>query len=332
MTQELDKLSRVRQPVPEPPAPPLAPPPAPAPAGAPPEAPRERPRMAGPREPSEAEQAAKAAQQSKILFATTRPAPVVPPRESWQPQEGAEAAQAPAKASLSSKQAFLQEASQLAPTALQDTLQQPDTPWIVQAGTLIPAVLEFGINSDLPGYLKARVREPVYDSLEHRTILIPQGSVLLGRYDDEIVYGQSRVLIVWTRLLLPNGNSIRLEGMPGVDMTGYAGLRGRVNNHFWPLLRAVLMSSVLSVGSRIPFGSTENYRQNLAQDFAEDFSRGANQAGQQIVRRELNRKPTIDNILPGRMFNVFVHLDMALEPYVETPQVKQAAPVAQRGR
>ena len=77
---------------------------------------------------------------------------------------------------------------------------------------------------------------------------------------------------------------------------------------------------------------TENYRQNLAQDFAEDFSRGANQAGQQIVRRELNRKPTIDNILPGRMFNVFVHLDMALEPYVETPQVKQAAPVAQRGR
>jgi type IV secretion system protein VirB10 len=102
--------------------------------------------------------------------------------------------------------------------------------------------------------------------------------------------------------------------MPGIDVSGYAGLKDKVNHHLWPLFRAVLLSSVLSIGTRVPFGSPDGFLPNLSQQYAEDFSRGANQAGQQIVRRELTRSPTI-TIRPGMNFNIFVLKDLVLEPY-----------------
>jgi type IV secretion system protein VirB10 len=173
-----------------------------------------------------------------------------------------------------------------------------------------------GIHSDLPGQLLAQVREPVYDTVTGRYLLVPQGAKLIGTYDHDVVYGQDRVLIAWTRLVFPNGTSLQLEGMPGVDLTGYAGLKDKVNHHLWPLFRAVLLSSVLSMGARIPFGSPENYHETLAQEWARDFGSAANRAGQNIVNRELNRKPTID-IRPGMSLNVFVHRDMLLQPYTD---------------
>src|SRR4029453_454214 len=130
----------------------------------------------------------------------------------------------------------------------------------------------------------------------------------------DVVYGEDRVLGVWDRLRLPNGQSIQLQGMPGIDLSGYAGLKDKVDNHLWPLFRSVLLSSVLSIGSRIPGGSPQNYQQNLAQEFSQDFGSAANQAGQQIVRRELTRQPTL-TMRPGMSFDVFVLKDLVLQPY-----------------
>ena len=302
------------------------PPPPPPKQEPPPEVPKRA--SGGAAKPSEFDEAKKAARTAEILVENTSP------KEQEAGQQGrpqpltmpATLQQDAAGGMLSPQQRFLAKASGRQETAVQGILEEPLSPWVVQAGTTIPAALITGINSDLPGFLKATVSSPVYDSITHKTVLIPQGSVLVGQYDDQIVYGQSRVLVVWTRLLLPNGKSIQLEGMPGIDLSGLSGLKGRVNNHWWALTRAVLLSSVLSVGVRVPFGSPSggNYHQNLAQEFSQDFSAGLNQAGQRIVQRELNRKPTIDDINPGKALLVFVHKDFVLEPW--------QTPVAQRSR
>lgn len=230
-------------------------------------------------------------------------------------EAGTSAAQPEGKAPASDRQqAFLDRAAQLQPTQVADRLHTPESPYMILAGDMIPAVLETGIESDLPGHLRARVSLDVWDSVTGRVLLVPHGTILLGLYNHEVIYGQSRVLVAWQRLRLPNGQTIQLEGMPGVDLSGYAGLQGKVNNHLWPLFRGVLLSSVLSIGSRVPFGNTTGYNRTLPQEFASDFGSAANQAGQQIVQRELQRQPTIA-IKPGAQFQVFVIKDVVLQPY-----------------
>jgi type IV secretion system protein TrbI len=208
---------------------------------------------------------------------------------------------------------FLKQAEALRETRVQDHLHTPESPYMVLAGDVIPAVLVQGITSGLPGELVARVSREVRDSVVGKTVLIPQGAHLIGTYNNEVSYGQDRVVVVWHRLRLPNGQSIQLQGMPGIDVSGYAGLKDKVNNHLWPLFRAVLLSSVLSIGTRVPAGSPQGFWPTLGQEFSQDFAQGANQAGQQIVRRELNRPPTIA-VRPGMSFNVFVLKDLMLQP------------------
>jgi type IV secretory pathway VirB10-like protein len=209
---------------------------------------------------------------------------------------------------------FLERSAQLDSPTVNDRIHTPASPFMLLAGTYIPASLEQGINSDLPGYLKARVRESVYDTGTGQHLLIPQGSVIIGRYDDRIVWGQDRVLIAWTRLVMPNGTSIQLEGMPGEDLAGYAGLKDRVDHHLFKLFTAVLMSSVLSVGSRAPFQNPQGFQPTLQREFAQDFGSAANQAGQSIVTRQLNQQPTI-TIPPGMSVLVFCHKDLLLQRY-----------------
>ena len=282
-----------------------------------PEAPQQA--SSSPAKLSERDAAAKEARTAPILVAQS-----VPKAQDEERRERpavlrdvpiAEAAQAPTG---SAQERFLARVSGRQDFTVQGGLESPVSPWVVQAPTTIPAALVGGINSDLPGYLYAKVVAPVYAAYpNHYTILIPQGAELMGEYDAAIVYGQSRILVVWTRLKFPNSKTIPLEGMAGVDLSGLAGLKGRVNNHWWDLTKAVLLSSVLSVGVRVPFGSPsgQNQYQNLAQEFSQDFGAGINQAGQRIVARELSRKPTIDDITPGKAFLVFVHKDLVLEPY-----------------
>jgi type IV secretory pathway VirB10-like protein len=196
-------------------------------------------------------------------------------------------------------------------TTTPDRLTPPGSPYVVQAGSVIPAALITGMQSDLPGQITAQVTENVYDTPTGRSLLIPQGARLLGVYDSQVSFGQSRILLVWTRLVLPNGYSIVLERQPGADAAGQAGLEDGVDNHWGALFKAALLSTVLAIGSEVGSNQDEG-------DIARALRRGAgdtvNQAGQQIVRRNLNVQPTL-TVRPGFPVRVLVNRDLLLEPY-----------------
>jgi type IV secretory pathway VirB10-like protein len=195
-------------------------------------------------------------------------------------------------------------------TASPDRLQNPVSRYVVQAGAVIPAALITGIRSDLPGEVTAQVTENVYDSPSGRFLLIPQGSKLVGVYDSQISFGQDRVLLVWTRLIMPNGRSIVLERQPGADTQGFTGLEDEVDHHWGRLAMAAALSTVLGVGSEL--GATNNDSAIVTA-----LRRGTdslNQTGQQVVRRNLNIQPTI-TIRPGFPVRVIVNRDLVLAPY-----------------
>jgi type IV secretory pathway VirB10-like protein len=195
-------------------------------------------------------------------------------------------------------------------------LQTPISPYTVLAGTIIPAVMLTGISSDLPGQIIGQVRENVYDSVTGRYLLIPQGTKIIGRYDSVIAYGQDRVLIVWNRLIMPNGNSILLDSMSGTDLQGRAGLKDQVNNHYGRLILSVTLSTLLSAGTTFSAGNPTNDQFRITNGIAASAGSSINQAGQQIVMKELNRQPTIE-IRPGFTCNVMVNKDIILTLYGE---------------
>ena len=192
-----------------------------------------------------------------------------------------------------------------------ERLQAPSSPYVVQAGTVIPAALLTGIRSDLPGEITAQVSEDVYDSPTGRYRLIPQGSRLVGQYDSQVAFGQSRVLLVWTRLILPDGRSIMLERLPGADPAGNAGLQDGVDNHWGQLFKAAALSSILGIGTQIGVGDNEN---GLVQALRQGPADTLNQAGQQVIGRSLNIQPTL-TIRPGFEIRVLVNRDLVLEPF-----------------
>jgi len=190
-------------------------------------------------------------------------------------------------------------------------LQDPVSPYQVMAGTVIPASLVTGINSDLPGQVIAQVTENVYDSVTGRHLLIPQGARLIGRYDSVIAFGQSRALVVWSRLVMPDGSSIVIENLPATDTAGYAGLEDQVDYHTWRLLTGIALSTVLGVGTELTFGEEES---DLVRAMRQAAQRDANRAGQRITERHLDMQPTI-TIRPGWPLRVIVHKDLVLRPY-----------------
>ncbi len=193
-----------------------------------------------------------------------------------------------------------------------DRIEAPASPFVVQAGTTIAGALVTGIRSDLPGQITAQVTENVYDSPTGRFLLVPQGAKLVGIYDSQVGPGQSRVLLVWTRLILPDGRSIVLERQPGADPQGFSGLQDRVNDHFGSLLKAALLSTLLSVGAES--GST-GQNNDLTQAIRRGASDSISQTGAQIVRRQLDIQPTL-TIRPGYPLRVIVNRDLVLEPWV----------------
>ena len=214
------------------------------------------------------------------------------------------------------KAAFLN-ASTDRSTVSDDRLQAKASPYVVQAGTVIPAALITGIRSDLPGQITAQVTEAVYDTPTGQYLLIPQGAKLIGQYDSSVAFGQSRVLLVWTRLIMPDGASIVLERQPGADAKGYAGLEDQVDYHWWALAKAAVLSTLLSVGAEAGM-STNNYG-SLAEALQLGMSQSINQTGQQIVQRQLNIQPTL-TIRPGFPVRVIVTRDLVLAPYASGGQ------------
>ena len=196
-------------------------------------------------------------------------------------------------------------------TVSPDRLDAKASPYVVQAGTVIPAALITGIRSDLPGQITAQVTEAVYDSPTGKYLLIPQGAKLIGQYDSSVAFGQSRVLLVWTRIIMPDGGSIVLERQPGADTEGYAGLEDEVDNHWGMLFKAAVLSTLLSVGAEAGTSQDEN---NLVQAIRSGASNSISQTGQQIVQRQLNIQPTL-TIRPGLPVRVIVTRDLVLAPY-----------------
>lgn len=196
-------------------------------------------------------------------------------------------------------------------TVSAERVEAPASPFMLQAGAVIPAAMITGLRSDLPGQIMAQVTQNVYDSATGRTLLIPQGSRLIGEYDAEVTFGQNRALLVWTRLIMPNGKSLVLERLPGADAAGYAGLQDRVDNHWAQILRAALVSTVLAVGSGS--GSSEG-DDELVRAIRQGTSNSISQTGRQIVGQSLSIQPTL-TIRPGFPVRVIVTQDLVFEPY-----------------
>ncbi|RWI72178.1 TrbI/VirB10 family protein [Mesorhizobium sp.] len=195
-------------------------------------------------------------------------------------------------------------------TTSSDRVVAPASPFILQAGAVIPAALITGIRSDLPGQITAQVTENIYDSPTGRILLVPQGTRVIGQYDNNVQFGQRRVLLVWNRLILPNGRSIVLERQPGADTQGYAGLEDGVDYHWWDLAKAAGLSTLLAIGSELAVSDEERLVRairNGAQDTIND-------AGQQIIQRQLQVTPTL-TIRPGFPVRIIVTRDLIFEPY-----------------
>ena len=191
-------------------------------------------------------------------------------------------------------------------------LQPAASPYLLSAGSVIAASLITGLRSDLPGLVVAQVTERVFDSATGKILLIPQGARLVGSYDSVVAFGQKRALIVWQRLILPDGSSLQVDNVPAADPSGYSGLVDRVDFHTWSLLKGAAISTLLGVGSNLTFSGESD----LVQAIRESAQQNASRAGDQLVSRNLSIQPTI-TIRPGAPVRLVVHRDLILQPWQE---------------
>lgn len=207
---------------------------------------------------------------------------------------------------------------------LSSSVRMAGHPFEVKTGSIIPSAMIGGINSDLPGQLVALVSQNVYDTADGRYLLIPQGSKLYGVYDSRIIYGQSRVLVAWNRIIFPDGSAITLESMPGTDAAGYSGFNDEVNNHYFRIFGNALLMSLITGGTSWAVdsvtpntGVTSNASPSLQQQMASSLAAQLGQTTAQVLSKGMNIKPTLE-IRPGYRFNVVVTKDLVFrEPYRE---------------
>ena len=190
-------------------------------------------------------------------------------------------------------------------------LQKPVSPYTLMAGSIIPASLVTGLNSDLPGFVIGQVTENVYDTVSGRYLLIPQGTKIIGKYDSVVAFGQKRALVVWQRLIRPDGSSMVIDNLPATDEGGYAGLEDRVDFHTWSLLKGIGLATLLGVGSELTLGRNQG---DLVSALEQSAIKNTDQAGQSLVQRQLDVQPTL-TVRPGWPLRIIVHKDLVLEPY-----------------
>jgi type IV secretion system protein VirB10 len=194
-------------------------------------------------------------------------------------------------------------------------IETPRSPYQLMAGTLIPAALSTAINSDLPGQVIAGVTENVYDTVTGRYLLVPQGSRLLGQYDSQVAFGQRRVLLVWTRILMPDGSSIILDRLPGADTEGQAGLEDRVNWHWGRVFAGAAVSTLIGTAAELANPDRGIGQGNtVVVASRQSLQESVNQVGQEITRRNLDIQPTLQ-IRQGFRVRVIVNKDLILRPY-----------------
>jgi type IV secretion system protein TrbI len=189
-------------------------------------------------------------------------------------------------------------------------LTEPLSPNSLLAGSVIAASLITGLSSDLPGMVTAQVTQNVFDTVTGSILLVPQGARLIGKYDSVVAFGQRRALVIWQRLILPDGSSLRLDNMPATDAAGYAGLADKVDFHTWTLLKGVGFATMLGVSSEL----TISGESDLVQAIRESAQSNSARAGDQITQRNLDIPPTI-RIRPGAPVRVLVTRDLILAPW-----------------
>lgn len=256
-----------------------------------------------------AEQEREAARGSSLFFSGGSPGSgsAAVPQAPGQGEPPSDAAGQPGpRSEAQRRKAFLERVSDRR-TVSGERLTGPGSPNVLQAGAVIPAALITGIRSDLPGLVTAQVTQNVYDSLTGRSLLIPQGSRLIGDYDADIAFGQSQVLLAWNRLILPDGRSIVLDRQPAADPRGFAGLKDGTDFHWGGVLKAALVSTLLGIGSEIGSGGDSS----LVRAIRRGSEDSVNRAGEQVVSRELNVRPTL-TIRPGFPVRVLVTRDLVL--------------------
>jgi type IV secretory pathway VirB10-like protein len=212
----------------------------------------------------------------------------------------------------SEKQTFLQKISQRSnPDYLHEIVKKPLSPYEVKVGSIIPAVLVGGINSDLPGQLTALVRQNVYDSVSGRYLLIPQGTKLILQYDSHVTYGQERLLVGVKRLIFPNGNSLDLDGMPASDVSGYAGFYDQVDNHYARIFGSSVMMGLITGGFELSQPSQGNNEINpsTSQVMGGALGQQMGQITLGMMNKNLDIQPTL-KIRPGYEFNVTITSDL----------------------
>ena len=227
-------------------------------------------------------------------------------------QSPAAAASPPPDPNLQSRKTAFASDRAGAPTYNPDRVQDPLSPYQLMAGALIPASLITGINSDLPGTIIAQVTQNIYDTVRGQHLLIPQGSRLIGRYQSEVSFGQDRALIVWDRILMPDGSSITISE-PGSDTAGYAGLKDRTDHHWDRIFAAAGLATLLGIGAELGPGEDGNIERAIRRGATDTI----NEAGQRAVDRSLGVQPSI-TIRPGWPVRVIVTKDLVLRPYPET--------------
>lgn len=225
------------------------------------------------------------------------------------------------------KEAFLARANALPENeTLAGTRRAAISSFEIKASSIIPAVLLTGLNSDLPGEMIGQVSENVYDTATGRHLLVPQGARLFGRYDSQVAYGQDRALVIWSRLIFPDGSTLSLEGMGGSDKSGYAGFHDQVNNHYGRLIGFGILTSLFGAAFQITQNNNQQQTQGgtitPSQIAGAEVGRQFAQLGMEMAKKNLNIQPTIE-IRPGYRFNVLVNKDMVFgQPYAERLAVK----------
>lgn len=208
---------------------------------------------------------------------------------------------------------------------LDSTLQDAKSPFEIKAGSVIPALMINGLNSDLPGQVIAQVRENVYDSVSRRYLLIPQGTKLVGLYDSNVAYGQERILVAWNRLIYPDGSSINLKAMPGTDLEGYSGFYDEVDNKYWQIFGSSFILGVITGALQYSQNNTNanvqvggvgiasNNNPTIGQTLSGSLGQQLGQTGLSITQKNLNVAPTLI-VKPNYPFNIMLTADIVLRP------------------
>ncbi|MBV5634655.1 TrbI/VirB10 family protein [Pseudomonas aeruginosa] len=193
-------------------------------------------------------------------------------------------------------------------------LQLPESPYQVMAGTVIAGALVTGIKSDLPGDVIGTVTEPVYDTATGKYLLIPQGSRILGRYNSQVSYGQSRVQVIWSRIILPDMSSLTLDNLVGTDPAGHSGLEDGVDWHSDRVFAAAALTTLLGIGAELAAPENRQDGDRIIIAGRDGLQDSVNQVGQEMTRRNMNIQPTLTE-RPGLPVRIIVNRDLLLRPY-----------------